>query len=104
MSYLPTPDRVLLEQTAAGERGAWEELRDRHSVDLYAQVFDICGEAADTEQVVAETFEQAWRFARQFALSGDINVSAWLAGIARSVILGRRPRSCRDPQPVPHKR
>ncbi|HVH11054.1 MAG TPA: hypothetical protein VM736_14755 [Gemmatimonadales bacterium] len=95
MSCLPRPDQMLLEQTAAGDRGAWEELRDRHCLELYAQVFAICGEAADTEQVVAEAFEQARRCARQFDLSGDINVAAWLAGLARSVILGRRSGSGR---------
>ena len=89
MSRLPRADRILIEQIIAGDRGAWEELRDRYSLMLYTQVFYTSGDAADTEQVVTETMQQVWCCADQFDLSGDISVAAWLAGLARSVMLGR---------------
>jgi DNA-directed RNA polymerase specialized sigma24 family protein len=96
MSRLPRLDRELLELIAAGDRGAWEELRDRYALALYTQVFYTSGDAADTEQVVAGTLQEAWCCADQFDLSGDVSVAAWLAGLARSVMLER----FRSPSPT----
>lgn len=90
MTRLPRADAVLLDQTAAGDRTAWEELRDRHSLTLYAQVFILVGDPTEAERVVEETFQEAWCSAGQFDLSGDVTASAWLVGLARSVVLGRR--------------
>jgi RNA polymerase sigma-70 factor (ECF subfamily) len=95
MTRIPRPDIVLLEQTAAGDRRAWEELRSRHSLPLYAHVFALVGESSATEQVVAETFAQAWCTAGQVDLSGDVNATAWLVGLARGLLPAR-------PRPAPH--
>ena len=84
---------MLLEQTAAGDAGAWEELRDRYSLALYAQVFALVGTPAEAEQVVTDTLHQAWCSAGQYDFSGDVTPSAWLVGLARSVVLARRPSS-----------
>ncbi len=89
MARIPRPDSVLLHLTAAGDRRAWEELRSRHSLPLYAHVFALVGERSATEQVVAETFEQAWCTAAQFYLSEDVNATAWLVGLARGLLLTR---------------
>jgi DNA-directed RNA polymerase specialized sigma24 family protein len=90
MTRLPRSDAVLLDQTAAGDRSAWEELRDRHSLSLYAQVFILVGDPAEAERVVEETFQEAWCSAGQFDLSGDVHASAWLVGLARSIVLACR--------------
>jgi DNA-directed RNA polymerase specialized sigma24 family protein len=92
MTRPPRPDWRLLEQTAAGDAGAWEELRDRYSLALYAQVFALVGTPAETEEVVTDTLHEAWCSAGQFDLSGDITASAWLVGLARGVVLARRAR------------
>jgi RNA polymerase sigma-70 factor (ECF subfamily) len=83
-------DSVLLHLTAAGDHRAWEELRHRHSLPLYAHVFALVGERSTAEQVVAETFEEAWFTAAQFALSEDVNATAWLVGLARRLVLARQ--------------
>jgi len=90
MSGRPTADAVLIEQMVAGEARAWEEFRDRHAPSLYAQVFALVGDPAEADQVLEETFQSAWCAADQFDLSGDIHASAWLAGLARVVVLTRR--------------
>jgi DNA-directed RNA polymerase specialized sigma24 family protein len=89
MARIPRPDSVLLQQTAAGDRRAWEELRSRHALPLYAHVFALVGESSAAEQVVAETFAHAWCTAGQFDLSAEVNATAWLAGLARDLLLAR---------------
>lgn len=95
MTRLPRPDSALLERMVRGDRRAWEELRGRYTLSVYAQVFAVVGDPAETEDVVEETFQQAWCSAGQFAMSEDVNASAWLVGLARSVLLGRA-------QSIPH--
>ncbi|HYL21816.1 MAG TPA: sigma factor [Gemmatimonadales bacterium] len=101
MARAPRADNVLLDQTALGDRGAWEELRDRYALTLYAQVFVLVGDATETEQVVAETFQQAWCSAGQYDLSGDVSAPTWLIGLARGVVLGRRARPAATPTSGP---
>jgi DNA-directed RNA polymerase specialized sigma24 family protein len=50
-------------------------------------VFALVGERSATEQVVAETFEQAWCTAAQYDLSEDVNATAWLVRLARGLLL-----------------
>jgi DNA-directed RNA polymerase specialized sigma24 family protein len=69
-------------------------------------VFALVGERSTAEQVVAETFEEAWFTAAQFALSEEVNATAWLVGLARGLVLARQaPASAAsntptDPQPA----
>src|SRR5438046_722381 len=51
---------------AAGDERALGELYDRHGSTVYALPRAIVGERADTEDVVADAFGQAWRTAGQF--------------------------------------
>lgn len=98
-------DSTLLERTARGDRGAWEELRGRYTLSVYAQVFGLVGDPSETEDVVEETFQRAWCSAGQFAMSEDINAGAWLVGLARSVLLARARRhsfpDATDPRAAP---
>jgi DNA-directed RNA polymerase specialized sigma24 family protein len=55
----------------------------------------MVGERGATDQVVAETFDEAWCAAGQFDLSEDVTATAWLVGLARSLLLAR-------PAPTPH--
>ena len=68
---------------AAGDERALGELYDRHAGTLYALARAIVGERADTEEVVADTFGQAWRNASQFDPARG-SVTAWLATITRT--------------------
>ena len=68
---------------AAGDERALGELYDRHGSTVYALARAIVRERADTEEVVADAFGQAWRTAGQFDPARG-TVTAWLATITRT--------------------
>jgi len=68
---------------AAGDERALGELYDRHGSTVYALALAIVGERADTEEVVADAFGQAWRTAGQFDPARG-SVTAWLTTITRT--------------------
>ena len=98
MSSALVADRLLVGRMAEGEDIALGELYDRYGKTLYALALAIVREPADAEEVVADTFGQAWRKAAAFD-PGRGSVGAWLATIARSRALdvvrarGRRARA-----------
>lgn len=90
-------DRSLLERAALGNEPALEQLYDRYSAVLYGTAYRIAGERSDAEEIVLDTFAQAWRDAPRFR-SERGSVIAWLTMICRSRALdlvrarGRRAR------------
>lgn len=58
-------------------------LYDRFAPNLLGLALRITREQADAEEVVVDTFAQAWREASRFE-TGRGSVAAWLATIARS--------------------
>jgi RNA polymerase sigma-70 factor (ECF subfamily) len=96
-SPLAGGDRTLLERAARGEERAFGILYDRYAGLLYGLACRIVGERADAEEVVLESFAQAWREAARFR-SEKGSVIAWLTVICRSRALdlvrarGRRIR------------
>src|SRR5438034_3273638 len=99
MTRRPTPDNRLVERMAAGDRDAHEEFSERHRLSLYAQVYAILVDAAAAERVVVETFEHAWRAAKDFN-PGAGSAFAWLSEIARS-LASRRRHPPQDPNTSP---
>lgn len=93
-----TADNSLVQRMAAGDERALGELYDRHGRVMYALARAILGERADADEVVVDTFGQAWRGAAQFDPERG-SVGAWLATIARTRALdlvrarGRRSRA-----------
>jgi RNA polymerase sigma-70 factor (ECF subfamily) len=93
-----TPDRVLVERMGSGDEQSLGELYDRHGGAAYSLALAIVGERADAEEVVADTFGQAWRTAGQFDPARG-SVAAWLTTITRTRALdlcrarGRRARA-----------
>ena len=101
---MPTPgpvssapaDRDLVAQAAAGNERAIGQLYDRYAAALYAVAYRIAGQRADADEVVIETFTQAWREAGRFE-PGRGSVAGWLTMIARSRALDLvRARTRRD--------
>lgn len=104
-------DRDLLHRVAAGDERSLGLLYDRHAGAVMGLALRITGEHADAEEVVLETFAQAWREAGRFRPERG-SVAAWLTMIGRSRALdlvrarGRRARlaeqaSRSDPHEVP---
>jgi len=76
-------DRSLLERVARAEESALEELYDRFAPVLYALAYRMVGERSDAEEIVLDTFAQAWREASRFRAERG-SVAAWLTMMCRS--------------------
>jgi len=92
------PDGELVVRMVGRDERALGDLYDRHGAPVYSLALAIVGERADAEEVVADSFGQAWRTAEQFDPARG-SVTAWLATITRTRALdlvrarGRRARA-----------
>jgi RNA polymerase sigma-70 factor (ECF subfamily) len=92
----PDRDRDCLRRLMAGDEAALDELYDRHSDLLYSVAVRIVGETSEAEEVLQDTWVQAWRKAPTFDAARG-TVGAWLVTIARSRALDRvRSRGSRS--------
>ena len=76
-------DRELVRRMAAGDEAALGELHDRYSTLLHSVAVRIVGDPDDAEEVLEETFWQAWRQAGRYE-EGRGGISTWLVMMARS--------------------
>lgn len=81
-------DESLVRRMAAGDDQALGALYDRWHPVVHGVVSRLLRQADDVEDVVEETFWQAWRQASRFDLSRG-TVQTWLLTIARSRALDR---------------
>lgn len=84
----PGADLELVRRMAAGDESALGTLYDRYSPLLYSVVLRIVGDPGDAEEVLEDTFWQAWRQAGRYEESRG-GLSTWLVMIARSRALDR---------------
>src|SRR5262249_28251892 len=84
----PAEDGTVLEAIRRGDARALEELYRRHSPRIYALLLRMLREPPDAEEVLQETFIDAWRRAPAYAVSRR-SVEAWLITIARSRAIDR---------------
>jgi RNA polymerase sigma-70 factor, ECF subfamily len=78
----------LLARIVAGDREAFGAFYDLHAPVLFGFCVRILKDARDAEDVLQETFVQAWRDARRFD-AARASVRGWLFTIARSRALDR---------------
>jgi RNA polymerase sigma-70 factor (ECF subfamily) len=89
-------DLALVRRMGAREEPAMAELYDRYAALMLAVVRRILGPAGDAEEVLQESFLQAWIQADRFD-PGRSSVTTWLVLIARSRALDRlRSRRSRE--------
>src|SRR3954466_7360209 len=81
-------DAALLHRMADGDESALASLYDRWSDRVHTIAFWMLKDADDAEDVVEETFWQAWRTAGHFAVR-RASPATWLTMIARSRALDR---------------
>src|SRR5262245_50634066 len=81
-------DRLIVRRMAAGGHLALGELYDRHARLLFSLALRIVRERSDAEDVLQETFAQAWRQANRFEAARG-TVVGWLVTVARSRALDR---------------
>lgn len=78
-------DRLWLNQIAAGEETALDELYTAYARRLYAFALRLCADPAQAEDVVQELLLTVWRDAGRFRAQG--RVIAWLLGIVHHIAL-----------------
>jgi len=89
-------DRTLVGALVRGDVDALSGLYDRYVGELFAIALRILGEAADAEEVVADTFTSAWRSADRYDAARG-SVAAWLVTMTRSRAIDRlRSRRARE--------
>jgi RNA polymerase sigma-70 factor (ECF subfamily) len=88
-------DEMLIRQIAAGDKGAVRTLFARHQIKVYRFVLRIVGDAGLAEDVLSETFIDAWQRASRY--EGRSSVSTWLLGIARHRALTAARRRPTEP-------
>jgi RNA polymerase sigma-70 factor (ECF subfamily) len=82
-------DRSCIRRIQAGDSGALEELYDRHSPLLYSVAVRIVGRSAEAEEVLQDTWLQAWKRAGTYDPNRG-TVTAWLLTLVRSRAIDRR--------------
>jgi len=90
-------DEALITQIAGGNKLAMRAVFARHQVKIYRFALRIVRDTSLAEDVVSETFIDAWQHADRF--EGRSTVSTWLLGIARHKALtaaNRRPTESID--------
>ncbi len=94
--FRSSDDLALVKRVVDRRQEALAELYDRYSPLLLAVARRILGSPSDAEEVLQETFFQAWNQAERYD-SGRSSVSTWLVLIARSRALDRlRQRQSRE--------
>jgi RNA polymerase sigma-70 factor (ECF subfamily) len=77
-----TPDAVLIQRIAAGNRLAMQVLYLRHHLRVYRHIARIVSDQATTEDLLSAAFLDVWRKADRFR--GEASVATWLLTIARN--------------------
>jgi RNA polymerase sigma-70 factor (ECF subfamily) len=93
-------DAALVDRMRGGDEGALATLYDRWSDRVHSLAAHMLRDQRDAEDIVEETFWQAWRGAARFddARGG---VGTWLLTICRSRALDRLRSRRRRPEDVP---
>src|SRR4051794_40703624 len=80
--------RDWLLATAAGDRGAFEQLYQRTSAKLFGVCLRILRERAEAEEVLQDVYLTIWRKASQYDAERASPIT-WLAMIARNRAIDR---------------
>ena len=84
-------DEEVVSRVVAGETQLFELLMRRHNQRIYRTVRAILGADSDAEDVMQQTYLNAYSHLKSFA--GNSRFSTWLTSIAVNEALGRRRRS-----------
>lgn len=81
-------DRVLSDRLARGDRGALDAIYKAYGSLVLAVILRLTRDRAEAEELVQETFLEAWRRAAHYQPE-RANVAGWLVTIARSRTIDR---------------
>lgn len=77
-------DTPLVFRAIEGDQEAFGELYDRHVVRVYRHIYYMVGNAAEAEDLTAQTFLRAWEAVPRYQVRGAPFVS-WLLRIAHNL-------------------
>lgn len=92
---LEPDDGVLVSETLAGNRSAFERIVERYQRLICALAYSATGSVSQSEDLAQETFVAAWKQLRQ--LREHDKLRAWLCGIARFTIKNALRKQGREP-------
>src|SRR5438067_5405266 len=93
------PDLPLVSRARKGDEAAFRELVNRYERRLYHVALRLCGNAADAEDVLQETFLTVFRALRTFR--GASRVSTWMYRIAtNAALMHQRSRRHKPTEPL----
>jgi RNA polymerase sigma-70 factor (ECF subfamily) len=95
-----TPDLLLIQRIAGGNRLAMQVLYLRHHLRVYRHINRIVSDHAATEDLLSDTFLDVWRKADSFR--GHASVATWLLTIARNKAISALRR--RSPEALDQER
>jgi len=100
-------ERTLVERAIARDQEAFGTLYDRHVVRVYRHIYYMVGNAAEAEDLTAQTFLQGWEAIERYQIRGAPFVS-WLLRIAHNLgvshLRSRREKSELPETLVDHSR
>jgi len=99
MTLSPEVERDWVRRAAGGELAAQEMLFNEHKGMVFAVGLSICGNAADADEVVQESFLRAFRSLADWR--GDARFSTWIYSIAVRTALNWKTRFVKRPPPPP---
>ena len=77
-------ERTLVQRAIGRDREAFGALYDRHVVRVYRHLYYLVGNAAEAEDLSAQTFLQAWEAVSRYQIRGAPFIS-WLLRIAHNL-------------------
>jgi len=95
-----TSDAELIQQTATGDRGAFEDLYRRYARPVFGMALRRLGDRGRAEDAVQETFASIWRSASSYRPERGPG-APWLYAVARNAIVDRARSRYEPPTEVP---
>src|ERR1700743_1439493 len=95
MSMDDDPLQWLRARARSGDADAFGELFDSCAKAVYNHAFRLIGDWSAAEDVMAQTFLEAWRSRERIAADGE-SLRPWLLGIATNLARGHRRASRRQ--------
>lgn len=83
-------DDRLLAAIAAGDRGAFRRLMERHVRSVLSVAHRVAGNAQDADDVAQEAFLKVWTLAPRWKPDGEARFSTWLYRVVVNLCLDRR--------------
>ncbi len=99
MTLSPEVERDRVMRAAGGDLAAMEILYNEHKGMVFAVGLSVCGNAADADEVVQETFLRAFRSLGDWR--GDSRFATWIYSVAMRAALNWKSRFVRRPSPPP---